>query len=99
MVVAGRNAVNTKLLVIEARVVSHETVVVELHFGSGILGINNLIADRDFHRDSLAVIACLSGAYGKNFRLLRFLLLLAGNDDTGCCCSFSFQLLQNNSVL
>ena len=67
-------------------------VIIDLDFRAGIFGIDDLIAGLDFHLDFLAVNHA-AGAYSNDFRLLRFLFLLAGKDDAGLGCSLSFQML------
>ena len=67
-------------------------VIIKLDFCAGIFGINDLIANLDFHLDLLAVNHA-AGAYSDNFCLLGLLFFLAGKDDAGLGCSLSFQLL------
>ena len=50
---------------------------VKLYFGSGILGIDNLIPCRNFHFHFFAVYKT-AGAYFDDFRLLRFSLACPG---------------------
>ena len=56
--------------------------VIQLYFGSGIFGIDDLIANLNFHLDFLAVYNT-AGAYCYDFCLLGFFLILTGEYDTG----------------
>ena len=56
--------------------------VIQLYFGSGIFGIDDLIANLNFHLYFLTVYDT-AGADSNNFCLLGLFLILTGEHDTG----------------
>ena len=69
-----------------------------VHLGAAILGVQHLIADLDVDRNALAGIVTTARANSQNFTLLRLLLGIVRNEQTGCGLGFGFRLLDDDLV-
>src|SRR4029079_6746427 len=58
-----------------------ELISVDLEFGAGVLGIEDLVPDLDVHRLALAVLEDLPGAGGEDLPFLGLLLGGVRQDD------------------
>lgn len=54
-----------------------------VHLGAAVLGVQHLVADLDIHRDALALVVTTARANGQDFTLLRLLLGIVRNVQTG----------------
>src|SRR2546430_17680056 len=71
------------------------SLVVELHFGAGVLPEEDLVATLDVERDLLPVLGHLAIADGDDLALLRLLLRRVRDDDAAL---FHFLLLESLDV-
>ena len=54
-----------------------------VHFGATVLGVQHLVTDLDVHGDALALVVTTAGADGQDFTLLRLLLGVVRDEQTG----------------
>src|SRR5215467_4481766 len=74
-------------------------LVVQGHFGAGILAEEDAITGLDVERDLLAVVRDLAVSHGDHLALLRLLLGAVRNDDAALLHLLLFLTLDENAVM
>ena len=69
-----------------------------MNFGAAVLGVQHLVADLDIHRNALALVVTTARANSQDFTLLRLLLGVVRNVQTGCGLSLGLGLLDDDLV-
>ena len=69
-----------------------------VHLGAAVLGVQHLVADLDVDRDTLAGVVTTARADSQDFALLRLLLGIVRNEQTGSGLGLGFRLLDDDLV-
>ena len=67
-----------------------------MHFGATVLGIQHLVADLDVDRNALTGVVTTARADGQDFALLRLLLGVVRDEQTGSGLGLGFRLLDDD---
>ena len=69
-----------------------------VHLGAAVLGVQHLVTDLDVDRNALAGVVATARTDSQDFTLLRLLLGVVRNEQTGCGLGLGFRLLDDDLV-